>query len=148
MRSHGSRSDLILLPPPGGQKYLFCLDAFVNGLHAQASLLWGHWDEQRYRAERERLEGMRKELQDAEGPARVEPKLSGLLSAWDSGDAVTRRELLATLFSHIHVCHGRVVGYTPRPDRQAQVTRLIDAIVLKLSVNVGGDGFEPTASSV
>lgn len=72
--------------------------------------LWGHWEEQRYRAQRERLEGMRKELEDAEGPARIEPKLTGLVSAWDSGDAVARRELLATLFSDIHVRDGRVVG--------------------------------------
>ncbi len=110
--------------------------------------LWGHWDEPKYRAERERLEGMRKELQAAEESSVVEPKLTGLISAWDSGDAVTRRELLATLFSDIHVSGGRVVGYTPRPDRHAQVSRLIDAILAKLSVNVGGDGFEPTASSV
>ncbi|HYL07646.1 MAG TPA: recombinase family protein [Candidatus Udaeobacter sp.] len=38
--------------------------------------LWGHWDEPKYRAERERLEGMRKELQDAEGPETIEPKLT------------------------------------------------------------------------
>ena len=60
--------------------------------------LWGHWDEPKYRAERERLEAMRKELQDAEEPQRIEPKLTGLVSAWDTGDAVVRRELLSTLF--------------------------------------------------
>ncbi len=110
--------------------------------------LWGHWDEAKYRAERDRLEAMRKELQDAETPERIEPKLTGLVSAWDSGDAIVRRELLATLFSDIHVNGGRVIGYTPRTDRHAQVTRLMDAILWKLSVRVGGDGFEPTASSV
>jgi hypothetical protein len=72
----------------------------------------------------------------------------GLIAAWDTGDGVVRRELLATLFSDIHVSQGRVVGYTPRPDRQAQVTRLIDAVQWKLSVVVGGDGLEPTASWV
>lgn len=110
--------------------------------------LWGHWDEARYTAERERPEGMRKDLQTAEEPERVDPKLSGLVDAWDAGDGVTRRELLATLFSDIHISQGRVRGYTPRPDRHAQVIRLIDTVVYKLSVNVGGDGLEPTTSSV
>ena len=110
--------------------------------------LWGHWTEAKYRAERDRLESLRKELQDAEPPQLVEPKLTGLIAAWDSGDGVTRRELLATLFSDIHVSQGRVVGYTPRPDRQAQVTRLMDTISWKVSVMVGGDGLEPTTSSV
>jgi hypothetical protein len=40
----------------------------------------------------------------------------------------------------IHVSQARVVGYTPRPDRQAQVTRLMDTISWKVSVSVGGDG--------
>ena len=41
-----------------------------------------------------------------------------------------------------------VVGDTPRPVRQAQVTRLMDTISWKLSAVVGGDGLEPTASWV
>ena len=110
--------------------------------------VWGHWDESRYRAERERLEGIRKELEDTAGPQTVDPKLTGLVSAWDSRDAVVRRELLATLFVDIHVSQGRVVGYTPSPLRQTQVTRLLETVRRKLSVVVGGDGFEPTASSV
>ena len=110
--------------------------------------LWGHWDEPKYRAERERLEGMRKELQDAGEPERTEPRLTGLVSAWDSGDAVVRRELLATLFADIHVAGGRVAGYTPRRERRAQVIRLLETVRAKVSVVVGGDGFEPTASSV
>ncbi len=110
--------------------------------------LWGHWTDEKYRAERDRLETLRKELEDAEQPQMIEPKLTGLIAAWDSGDGVTRRELLATLFSDIHVSQGRVVGYTPRADRQAQVTRLMDTISWKLSVSVGGDGLEPTTSSV
>ena len=110
--------------------------------------MWGHWTEAKYQAERSRLQAMRKELRDAEGAALVDPKLSGLLDAWDAGDGVVRRELLATLFSDIHVRQGRVVGYTPRPDRQEQVSRLMDTISWKLSVRVGGDGLEPTTSSV
>ena len=110
--------------------------------------LWGHWTEGKYHAERDRFETLRKELQDAEQPQVLEPKLTGLIAAWDAGDGVTRRELLATLFSDIHVSQGRVVGYTPRPDRQAHVTRLMDPISWNLSVSVGGDGLEPTTSSV
>src|SRR6266446_5284318 len=100
--------------------------------------LWGHWDEPRYRAERERLEGVRNDLQDASGPQRMDPKLSGLVEAWDTGDGVVRRELLATLFSDIHIREGHVICYTPRPDRHTQVVRLIDTVLYKLSVNVGG----------
>jgi hypothetical protein len=37
----------------------------------------GHWDEARYRAERERLETMHKELEDAAGTERIDPKLTG-----------------------------------------------------------------------
>jgi hypothetical protein len=44
------------------------------------------------------------------------------------------------MFSDIHVREGRVVGYTPRPERQAQVTRLIDTVLWKVSAEVGGDG--------
>jgi hypothetical protein len=54
----------------------------------------------------------------------VEPKLSGLIAAGDD----------------IHVSRCRVIGYIPRPDRQAQVTRLMDTISWKVSVQVGGDG--------
>jgi hypothetical protein len=59
-----------------------------------------------------------------------------------------RRDLLATLCSDIHIHEGRVFGYTPPPDRQAQVSRLIDTVLWKMSDVVGGDGLEPTASSV
>ncbi len=59
-----------------------------------------------------------------------------------------RRELLAKLFTDIYVMHGRVQGYSPRPHRAPNLIRKIDSIVAKLSVSVGGDGFEPTASSV
>jgi hypothetical protein len=104
--------------------------------------LWGHWDELRYRAERERLEGVRKELHHSASPERLDPKLSGLVDAWDTGDGVVRRELLATLFSDIHVSQGCVKGYTPRTNRETHVTRLMDTVRWKLSVVVGGDGLE------
>jgi hypothetical protein len=74
------------------------------------------------------------------GHGRIDPKLTGLVTAWDTGDGIVRRELLATMFSDIHIREGRVVGYTPRPERQAQVTRLIDTVLWKVSAEVGGDG--------
>ncbi len=110
--------------------------------------LWGHWDEVKYRAERERFEGIRKDLLEVAVPERMDPKLTGMVEAWDSGDGIVRRELLTTLFSDIHISQGAVVGYSPSPQRQTQVTRLLETVRQKLSVNVGGDGFEPTASSV
>jgi len=91
---------------------------------------------------------MRKDLLEAAVPERMHPKLTGLVEAWDSGDGIVRRELLATLFCGIHVSQGAVVGYSPSPQRQTQVMRLLETVRRKLSVNVGGDGFEPTASSV
>jgi DNA invertase Pin-like site-specific DNA recombinase len=110
--------------------------------------MWGHWDEPRYRAERERLAGLRKDLQDPAQPTTTNEDLTGLVEAWDRGDGVTRRELLARFFSDIHIRDGRVNGCTPRPDKLQAVDKLINAIRNKVSVSVGGDGFEPTASSV
>jgi hypothetical protein len=99
-------------------------------------------DEAKYRTERERLEGMRKELEGAAGSDLVDPKLSGLVETWDTGDGGVRRELLATLFSDIHIHEGRVFGPHTASDRQAQVSRLIDTVLWKMSVVVGGDGLE------
>jgi hypothetical protein len=133
-------------PPADSQGAVDSIDRSLGRLNQL--FLWGHWDEARYRAERERLEAMRKDLEDAAGPERIDPKLTGLVTAWDTGDGFVRRELLATMFSDIHIREGRVGGYTPRPERQAQVTRLIDTVVWKVSAEVGGDGLEPTASWV
>ena len=110
--------------------------------------LWGHWTAAKYRAERERLEGMRKELTEPVAKGQADEPLTDLVATWDNGDAVGRRELLALLFTDIHIVNGRVQGYSPRPDRAPDLVRKIDSIVKKLSVSVGGDGFEPTASSV
>jgi site-specific DNA recombinase len=141
------RIDLMSEKPPADSRG--AIESIDRSLQRLDQLfVWGHWDEPKYRTERERLEGIRKDLEDTAGPETVDPKLTGLLSAWDSGDAVVRRELLATLFADIHVSQGHVVGYTPSPLRQTQVTRLLETVRRKLSVVVGGDGFEPTASSV
>ena len=44
--------------------------------------------------------------------------------------------------SRASVSEGRAKGYTPRPDREAEVTRPVDTVRWKLSVIVGGDGLE------
>jgi hypothetical protein len=98
--------------------------------------------EAKYQAERDWLEAMRKELRDAEDRSLWIRSSVCLLDARNAGDGVVRRELLATLFSDIHISQGRVVGYTPRADRQAQVTRLIHTISWNCPVRVGGDGSE------
>lgn len=114
---------------------------------AEQLFLWGHWSPERYRAERDRLEAIQKDLAEplVDG---CEPLITDLAAAWDAGDAIARRELLATLFADLHVSGGRVVGYTPRPERAKDVTHMVDAILRKLFASVGGDGLEPTASSV
>jgi hypothetical protein len=102
--------------------------------------LWGHWSAEKYRAERERLEDMRKELTKPAAKVQAEEPLTDLVATWDKGDAVGRRELLAQLFTDIHILNGRVNGYSPRPDRAPDLIRKIDLISKKVSVSVGGDG--------
>ena len=61
----------------------------------------------------------------------------GLLSAWRTGDLVTRRELLLTLFDTLIVRDGEIVEYIPRKDRAAEVEALISA-ALGGSDEIGG----------
>jgi hypothetical protein len=107
----------------------------------------GHWSAERYQSERDRLEALRAELQSGEATVRNRIKLSRLVEAWDRGDAATRRGLLAVLFDRLHTSGGQVAGYTARSDREAEVMGIMDALRRRV-FNVGGDGFEPTASSV
>ena len=52
--------------------------------------------------------------------------LTGLTEAWDTGDAVTRRQLLRTLFAELDVKEGRIVGYRPRPEVASEVIRYLE----------------------
>src|SRR6266849_6575645 len=88
--------------------------------------MWGHIEEGEYLRERERLEAVRDDLKAAAQPKRT-IKLAGLLDAWNTGDAGTRHELLALLFDALQVTGDAVVGYTPRRDREAEVTALMTA---------------------
>jgi DNA invertase Pin-like site-specific DNA recombinase len=87
---------------------------------------WGHISEDDYLREAARLEELRGELA-AETP---EPtiQLRGLLDAWNLGDAIARREMLAVLFDCLHVSDGHIVGYTARADRQGEVLKIMEAL--------------------
>ena len=70
-----------------------------------------------------------------------------MLDTCDLGDAIARRHLLTVLFDCLHVSGGQIVGYTPRADRQAELLKIIEALRRRVMI-VGGDGLEPTTSSV
>jgi hypothetical protein len=79
-----------------------------------------------YRAEVARLRRQRDAYvaMSADEPDRKD--LSSLSSAWRTGDAAQRWEVLNALFERIHVKQNRKVeGYTPRMDRAKRVRMLI-----------------------
>ena len=51
------------------------------------------------------------------------------------------------MFDCLHVSGGQIVGYTARADRQGEVLQIMEALRRRV-INVGGDGLEPTTSSV
>ncbi len=55
--------------------------------------------------------------------------------------------MLAALFDCLHVSSGRIFGYTVRADREVDILEIMEALRRRV-ITVGGDGFEPTASSV
>ena len=111
----------------------------------QKLFTWGHVTESEHVREVARLKELREELKDS--PAAPAIELRGLHEAWELGDGVTRRELLAALFDHVHISAGKIVGYTARSDRQAEVLSLMETVRRRV-MKVGGDGLEPTTSSV
>src|SRR5207249_8627930 len=89
------------------------LQSIEGSLERQRKLFtWGHISEAEYLREEARMKELRGELL-ATTPAPA-IQLRGLLDAWQLGDGVTRRELLAALFDHLHVSEGKIVGYTAR----------------------------------
>jgi len=72
---------------------------------------------------------MRKVLIEPVAEEQAEEPLTDLVATWDSCDAIGRRELLALLFTDIHIAKERVEGYSPRPDRAPDLVRKIDSIV-------------------
>jgi hypothetical protein len=94
---------------------------------AQAYVI-GFWSQERSLAERERLEALKREIeQETAEPGRT-INLTGILDAWDRGGEQARRGLLACLFEELHVHDRRIVGYTPRRDRAAEVAGLMEAV--------------------
>ena len=70
--------------------------------------------------------------------------------AWLKGDAVTRRDLLSTLFDEMDIAGGQIVAVKPRSDRVREVAELVDraysssaASPPKSLLGVGREGFEP-----
>ena len=123
------------------------LQAVDRSLERQRKLFTrGHIGEAEYLREETRLKELRAELMGTAVPIPA-IELRGLLDAWDLGDGVTRRELLAALFDHLHLSGGQIVGYTARADRQGEVLKLMEALRRRVTM-VGGDGLEPTTSSV
>jgi hypothetical protein len=66
---------------------------------------------------------------------------------FDLGDHIARREVLATLFDALHVKGAEIEGYSARADRESEVLTIMEALRRRV-INVGGDGLEPTTSSV
>jgi hypothetical protein len=70
-----------------------------SGNHCSIYTLFSPGDA--YHAERDRLEARRNEPAEATVPELIDPKRTGLVATWDTGDGVVRRELPATLFLDI-----------------------------------------------
>jgi hypothetical protein len=87
----------------------------------------GWWNEERFRTERARLEALRDELRlEQQAPSAPSLPLGGLMEGWRTGDARTRRELLATFFDELDVLDREIVAVVPRADRAAEVMTLLE----------------------
>jgi Recombinase zinc beta ribbon domain/Recombinase len=89
----------------------------------------GHWDRERYLVEHQRLVAQREDLVADQSPQPT-LRLEGVLAAWEVGAPEVRRALLATLFERLFVGGGQVVSWQVRPDRAAEVERLLAAVGL------------------
>ena len=63
---------------------------------------WGHIDRSQYQVEWTRLQSLRQQFAN-QTQRRQRVQLSGVRDAWLKGDAVTRRDLLSTLFDEMDV---------------------------------------------
>ena len=110
---------------------------------------WGHIDQSQYQVEWTRLQSLRQQFAN-QTQRRQRVQLSGVRDAWLKGDAVTRRDLLSTLFDEMDVARGQIVAVKPRSDRVREVAELVDraysssaASPPKSLLGVGREGFEP-----
>lgn len=86
---------------------------------------WGHISEVEYQFEWARLHAVRSQLAD-DTQRRQTLRLDGVRGAWLTGDPVTRRDLLSTLFDEIDVDAGQIIAVKPRSDRVAEVAGLLE----------------------
>jgi hypothetical protein len=90
---------------------------------------WGHFDtpetETDYLRRRADLVALRRQL-EAETKPTPTIRLTGLVQAWDTGDMLTRRNLISALFEVIEVVKGgRIVGMKPRSEVAAELAHYL-----------------------
>src|SRR5207248_6604876 len=111
---------------PRPAKSLVTVDRALQ--HLKDLYTWGDISATEYQRKRDELVATRSELTS---PAMSKPtvNINGLLDAWATGDPVTRRQLLVTLFEKLIVRDGEIVQYVPRKDRAKEVDALITAAI-------------------
>lgn len=75
-----------------------------------------------------RLTAIKDELAATPVPDRQPLDFSGALGAWNSGYALTRRQLLTELFDAIDVEDEEVVALKPRTDRDADIAEVMEGL--------------------
>src|SRR5216683_1234446 len=79
------------------------------------SLLWGHWTLRSTKPNGIGRRACARELTESVAEGSVEEPLTDLVATWDTGDAVSRRELLALLLTQWSCSSPSVGGRRPRP---------------------------------
>jgi hypothetical protein len=80
--------------------------------------------------------------------------LTGLVQAWDTEDAMTRRQLLWTLFDELDFVSGRIIAAQPRREVEAEVAAYLadwqnhDGLGLRLRFAEGREVPDADASRV
>jgi Recombinase len=97
---------------------------------AEQLFLLGHWTTEQLTAETASIATLRAEIErelEQPNPALLWP-VGSLLEIWERGepDPKIRRDLLAEFFDELAVRNEEVVGVTPRGDRTAEVTALLE----------------------
>jgi site-specific DNA recombinase len=109
---------------PKSAKSLESVDRALQ--HLKDLYTWGDISASEYQRKRDVLAATRLELSSAT-ESKPTMNINGLLDAWVTGDPVTRRQLLVTLFEKLIVRDGEIVEYVPRKDRAKEVYALISA---------------------
>jgi len=105
---------------------------------------WGDIDADEYRTRRAEMLAVRAEVEQSQARAQA-PRLvlAGVVDAWDTEDAMTRRQLLWALFDELDVSSGAIVGARPRREVEAEVATYLAGWPglhgAPLRVRLGGD---------